>query len=76
MGRHLGRRHSSKRIRVDRLGLEEGFRGFGVGEGRGGGWVGIEVESWVKDERQASSLRKGMKYYLRHRFWIRIDTIE
>lgn len=26
--------------------MEEEFRGYGVGEGLGGGWVGIEVGLW------------------------------
>jgi len=52
MGRRLGRRRSreARAVRADRLYLELGFRAFGAGEGRGGGWVGIEIGCWVNHE--------------------------
>lgn len=52
MGRRSGLRRSRK-VRVDRLGSEEGFRACGAEEGRGGDWVAIEIGCWVDDEGQA-----------------------
>lgn len=49
MGRRSDRRRSreARAVRADRPDLELGFRAFGAGEGRGGGWVGIEFGCWV-----------------------------
>lgn len=49
MGRRSGQRRS-RAVRVGRLGSEEGSRGCGVGEGRGGGWVGIRMFAGVNVE--------------------------
>lgn len=60
MGRRSGLRRS-REVRADRLALEEGFRAFGVGEARGGGWVAIEIGIvyWVDDEGQALDSGRG-----------------